>query len=64
MEKEPDNFGLRTPYTAGFTPKTQEHPQENLTEKVLIIHCLLNKAVWGLTKVRFSDITDVVPKKT
>ena len=42
LEKEPDNFGLRTPYagfapltphTTGFAPKTQEHSQENLTEK-------------------------------
>jgi len=33
LEKEPDNFGLRTPYTAGFTPKTQEHSQENLPER-------------------------------
>jgi len=32
LEKEPYNFELHTPY-AGFTPKTQEHSQENLTEK-------------------------------
>ena len=48
LEKEPDNFGLRTPY-AGFTPLTprashqSQEPKssEILTEKILIIHRLL-----------------------
>jgi len=45
-EKNRINVGFRNPY-AGFTPltpwashpNTQEHPQEYLTKKFLIIHC-------------------------
>ena len=41
LEKEPDNFGVRTPY-AGFTPQSQEpKSSEILTGKVLFNHCLL-----------------------
>ena len=53
-EKNRINIGLRTP-SVGFTPltprashlNTQEHPQENLTEKFLIIHCLSYSLSWA-----------------
>ena len=59
--------GLHTLAPRVSHPKTQEHSQENLTEKYLIIHCLLIHWVEplyiGFYKVNFSDITDVLLKE-
>ena len=75
LEKEPDNFGLRTPCTTGFTPLAPRasHPnlkksiaQEILIGKLLFTHSLPKREIWGLfigfTKVWFLDVTDVVLK--
>ena len=71
LEKEPDNFGLRTP-CVGFTPLAPRasHPKLKstlkriLTGKSLFNHCLLIHWVEplyiGSYKVNFSDITDVL----
>ena len=69
-EKNRINIGLRT-FCAGFTPltpralhpNTQEHPQENLTGKFLIIHCPSYSLSWASYissyKVNFPITTDV-----
>jgi len=42
LEREPDNLrGLRTPYTTGFTPQSQEPKSSEILLESLFNHCLL-----------------------